>query len=140
MKSDRVILQTFNNVQAGLGYHGLLGIGLDVVATQTDRVLLRKAGIEAKLAGSPQFDEWKFNQNHGATAYRGFRERVAWCSMQLVLHETGVVEIDFDLCNPDFGVLPAIGHLIEILWPGKTDPFRVRKGLLKRGMNVELAV
>jgi hypothetical protein len=54
--------------------------------------------------------------------------------MQIVEHSTGLVEVDFDLWNPAYGALPLIFHGIEVVWPGKTDPFKVAKGLAKRGI------
>ena len=76
------------------------------------------------------------NRSHGTTAVRGWRERVARFSMQIVEHNHGILEADFDLWNPNHGILPAAGHLVECLWPGKTDPFRILRGLRGRGIEV----
>jgi hypothetical protein len=84
------------------------------------------------------FEAWPFNRNHGLTAVRGWRERRAKCSMQLVLHSYGAIEADFDLYNPNHGILPALGHLfLEVCKPGKTNSFGVMKKLRKRGVAVK---
>ena len=57
--------------------------------------------------------------------------------MQIVEH-VDALEMDIDLCNPDSGVVPALGHLVEVAWPGKTDPFRARKLIMRRGIAVPL--
>jgi hypothetical protein len=86
------------------------------------------------------FDIWSFNQNHGLSAIAGWRERRARCSMQLIEHEYGygvaALEADFDIFNPQHGLFPAIGHLVEVLWPGKTSSFRIARMLRKRGIDV----
>lgn len=109
-----------------------------IVATLSDRTMFARdrdfLGALELLVPS-KFESWPFNRNHGTSALRGWRERVARCSMQVIEHDS-VIEADIDLCNPNFGVLPALGHLVEVATPGKTDPFRVLRGLRKRGIPV----
>jgi hypothetical protein len=50
------------------------------------------------------------------------------------------LEVDIDLCNPDAGVAPALGHLVEVLWPGKTDPFRARKWIMRPRKNLSVNI
>lgn len=110
-----------------------------IVATLSDRTMFERTRqfLDAFDPLVPDaFETWPFNKNHGTTALRGWRERVARFSMQIVEHDYGILEVDFDLCNPNFGVAPAIGHLVEIMTPGKTDPFRVMRGLRKRGIAI----
>lgn len=106
----------------------------EIVALECDRTWFR--GFITGLEEGKPFTRWDFNPSHGETAIRGWRENVGMWSMQVVQHSTGVYEVDFDMFNPDWGVLPLIGHGIECLWPGKTDPFKVAKGLRKRGWKV----
>ncbi len=77
-----------------------------------------------------------YTADHGETAVFSRREAVPFCAAQLTVHFSNTVEIDFDLCNPRMGAVPALGHLVEVLWPGKTDPWRVMKGLRRRGFAV----
>lgn len=78
-----------------------------------------------------------------------YREQVPTTSAEVTIHNGWVsmhdvwtVEIDFDYYNPYYGVLYALLHAAECLknkWPwkkSKTDPFRIAKGLKKRGINV----
>ncbi len=133
MTDPRVILQARYNSEAGIRFYRLPP--MVVTAALPDRTFFR---------GTPEFTEalqhldyfscWDFNSLHGATAIRGWREAVATYSMQIVEHDSGLIEIDFDICNPAGGLFPLIGHGIEVLWPGKTDPFKVAKGLAKRGI------
>jgi hypothetical protein len=110
-----------------------------IVATLCDRTLFERTrqflgAFEPLVPGS--FESWAFNRNHGTSAIRGWRERVARYSMQIVEHGHGILEADFDLWNPNHGILPTAGHLAECLWPGKTDPFRILRGLRGRGIKV----
>lgn len=40
-------------------------------------------------------------------------------------------DIDIDLGNPVRDVIGAVVHVLEVVWPGKTDPVRVRRELLR---------
>ncbi len=133
---DKDIAQALENVKAGLTYHGLPVP--EVISTLKDRVIFVYDPILiALLVKKPEeFHEWDFVSNHGETAIRGWRECVALCSMQVIEH-TDAIEVDYDLCNPDFGAAPAFGHFVECLWPGKTNPRKVMTGLRKRGIEVE---
>jgi hypothetical protein len=136
------IERCFLNVSAGLDYYGIgpKSLALYEAARLPDRVLFKPSPTTLwqfahSLDAMPEkFSTWEYVQNHGVTAVRGWREEVPWCSMQIILHDTGIIEVDYDLCNPNYGVLPAAGHLIEVLWPGKTNPWRIEKGLRKRGV------
>jgi len=83
-----------------------------------------------------RFKRWDYVKNHGVSAVGGWREYIGMYSMQIIRHEHGTLETDFDLFNPDFGLGPVICHFWEVIIPGKTDSFRVLKGLRKRGLRV----
>lgn len=109
------------------------------IATLSDRTMffttdLFREKFAALVPG--QFETWDFVRNHGTTAIRGWRERVARFSMQIVGHSQSLIEVDFDLFNPNYGAALAVGHLIEVIWRGKTDSFRVMRGLRHRGIEV----
>ncbi len=137
-KDASSISQCYENIMAGLNHYGL-EVGA-VLTKQTDRVLFQAHNDWHKiLNASAMFSSWNFNSLHGMTARCGWRENVAWCSMQIVEHYNDgflIFEVDYDICNPNFGVAPAVGHLVEVFWPGKTDPYRICKGLLKRGFQL----
>ncbi len=130
------------NFRAVLGKMGLPN-DLELKASYPDRCFFaREECFIEQLEKNPQFERWDLVANHidvtarlkarGETAIRGWRQKVARYSMQIVEHRTEVIEIDIDLWNPDYGLLPLICHGIEV-WRGKqTDPFAVRKGLAKR--------
>lgn len=134
------IAQCLANITAWIDWRTLPV--LFAVVTQRDRAIFQyyQPFLEQldHQAVTGEFARWDIGiREHGLTARYGWRERVARCSAQVIVHRAAI-EIDFDLFNPDFGAGPALGHALECLWPGKTDPFRVRKGLLKRGMEVPL--
>jgi len=109
---------------------------------------------------------WRYNKNHSwqklCAAYRdiygrdpewkdypnmrpiyGYRENVATCSMQFIEYvsisdsgQPNVGEFDADRFNPDRGLGPALFHLGEVVMPGMTDPFKIRLGLWRRGLEV----
>jgi len=108
---------------------------LEVVSCLVDRTFFLGTPEFTDVLSALPFSSWDFNEEHGTTAIRGWRENVWRCSMQIVEHSTGLIEIDFDLFNPDWGALPALLHGIECLWPGKTDSIKVMKGLRKRGFD-----
>lgn len=137
MQNALALKQCHANVETVLAHHKLIpGI---LLAIMTDRVLYRRVKPFMRRLEQlvpEHFEKWPFNRNHGLTAIDGWRERTAKCSMQIVEHDHGVLEVDFDLYNPNHGLLPAIGHLFEVWTPGKTDPFKVARGLRKRGLDV----
>ena len=138
------IAQCRANIDAVLRFYGLPPI--EILTAQTDRITAFAAdGFAAAVsraifrtgphAGDPAFRSWGLVGNHGTTAFRGWREDVPRCSLQIVEHEGRIFEMDVDLINPGYRDLVSIvGHGIETLWPGKTNPFRVRDGLRKRGI------
>jgi hypothetical protein len=138
--TDQLIAQTRENVLAILRAHAMPVP--PVLATLTDRVLFAPSlafrGRLLRCAAAGTFRPWPFSSNHGTTAVRSWREGVPFASLQIVEHAEAL-EVDIDLCNPDAGVAPALGHLVEVLWPGKTDPFRARKWIMRRGIEVPLA-
>jgi len=71
---------------------------------------------------------------HGPTAKESWREDTGRYSMHVIVHSDGRLEIDYDPFNPRHGLFFAIPHLFEILTPGKTDPWRVMRGLRGRGI------
>lgn len=79
-------------------------------------------------------DDHKFTDQ--VSAIEGWHEYTPTNSIQIIRHDWGVIECDIDRFNPDFGLAPLIGHGIECLWPGKTDSFKVARGLRKRGIPV----
>lgn len=114
-----------------------------VLTTQVDRITVGATGgfksHLQSLEAAGKFGAWKFNKNHGTTADAGWRERCWKCSMQVIHHNTGVWELDVDEYNPDYGAVPAMQHLfLEVFTPGKTNAYDVRKGLVKRGIPVQL--
>lgn len=135
MKDAIKILQCLTNIQAGFDYHKLPQ--LQVASTLVDRVFFKEEPEFFDRLNNLPFDKWDIVFDHGTTATGGWREAVAMYSMQIVRHSSGLIEVDFDICNPDYGLAPLIGHGIECLWPGKTNPFKVAKGLRKRGFNVK---
>ncbi len=136
MKDALSLRQCMLNTGAVMNYYSLPH--LSVMATLPDRTFwyLEESSFIERLMRIPEFHFWPFNRNHGTSAMRGWREAVPMYSMQIIQHDGNFIETDIDICNPDFGVLPAAGHMIEVTWPGKTDQFRVMRGLRKRGIDV----
>lgn len=81
--------------------------------------------------------------SYKTTAKRGWRENVTFFSMQLIEHETGVLEADYDIGNPNIkeGLAGIFVHGFEVLHNRilnrKTNPFRVMKSLRKRKIDVQ---
>jgi len=79
------------------------------------------------------------------TAVVGWRDRYPFCSAQFILHQDpklgSYYEMDFDLGNPNGGLLPLIRHGFEYLWyrirKSKTNPYQVARLLRRRGLEVE---
>jgi len=132
MKSTRRILQARYNAEAVMEFYGLPPL-VSVCDCADRSFFLKRPGFLEALSGLP-FASWNFLQAHGTSAVRGWRENEWRCSMQIVEHCTGLLEVDFDLWNPDQGLLPAFCHGVECLWPGKTDSLKVRNGLIRRGI------
>lgn len=119
------------NIEALLAFHRLSPI--QILTAQQDRVTaMVPESFPSEIRQAGGFATWNFVGNHGTTAVRGWREEVATCSLQIIEHSTGVYELDVDLHNPNYGAAPAIAHLFEVFHGGKTDPYRVYRGLVKR--------
>lgn len=137
MKSEAAIAQCRANLLALLEHYELPV--KQVVATLVDRIFIIPDFGAPRLQAlwlERKFDVEGFYKNHGTTAIGSWREACATCSLQLVEHNSGIWEVDADRFNPKFGVAPAVGHLGEIIIPGRTDPYAIREGLLKRGIQV----
>ncbi len=89
---------------------------------------MRALSADGKFSVSPL----SMIKGHGDKVMFGWRE-LAQPSLQVILHSDGRVELDIDLGNPRSDLVGIITHAFEVLWPGKTDPDRVRRGLEKRG-------
>jgi len=80
------------------------------------------------------------------TAVRGWHEPVPYCSAQFILHDDpehgNCFETDVDMFNAAGGLGSMFLHGIEYahhrINKCKTDPYRVRKILRRRGINAEL--
>jgi hypothetical protein len=77
-------------------------------------------------------------KNHGETAIAGWREPRGRCVCQVVEHNDGRFEIDFDHWNP-WDLVGLFGHGWEVLsnklGNRKTDPVKISAELRKRGIN-----
>jgi len=142
MKDAIAIRQCQENIQALCRYHSLPE--LVIVANEAYKIQCkhRQVFVDCIKAMTPKyFEVYDYVGMHGLTAKRGWRERRFKYLLQIIEHEEPdgcpvLIELDVDICNPNFGIISAIGHLIEVLWPGNTDPFRVMRGLQKRGIPV----
>jgi hypothetical protein len=154
MKDALAIQQCLINVHAILAHYGLPKPIL--LGTLSDRILLDRSRIFLQALEElvpAKFETWDFVESHrlqdlkdgvpvgiiaphGVTAIRGWRERVPYCSLQVVEHKTAVLELDVDRWNPNFGAGPALLHLFECLHPGKTSPWTILRGLQHRGLSV----
>jgi hypothetical protein len=114
---------------------------LECVDRRSDRCFFKDTNIPLNV----KFDSakyWKaclqlrgFSEviGHGSTAISSYREPVSRYSMQFIFHSDGRIEIDFDPFNPDMGLGPALGHAIQWMWWGATDPEKVYRYLVKNG-------
>lgn len=84
-------------------------------------------------------------RNHGSYAVLGMRQDISGISPQLIIHKypdgddlVFILEMDFDYWNPSADLVGLIGHTVEVLknkvFNTKTDPKRIRKTLIKRGI------
>lgn len=136
MKSALKAAQCNANVEAIFLHYGL---PVPPVAEQkTDRTVFDwKTGLVTRMGQLvPKHFSVHLPWGHGKTAVKGWREEVARFSMQLVMHSDRRFEADVDLYNPGYGAGLALCHLSECIWPGKTDPLKVLKGLRARGIDV----
>lgn len=132
--------QCLNNIRAVLAHYGIRGY--EPMEVAPDRAYFYDGPWSVFPAES--FHKWnRFAGGHGATAVRGVREFVPMYSMQVIWHSIGIVECDFDIFNPDYGVGLVVCHGFECLWHKlnryRTDPFRIRAGLIGRGIGVDNA-
>jgi len=158
------VAQTLENVEGWLRYYDA-PIGKDfssiVLGAFTDRVVFARAddfdtwvarmvrrgilAVDKFVSAGHRYDA------HGhktavPTAESNYRECVTYCSAQLILHKTGVAEMDFDWFNPNNGVAGAAGHLVEYTWyrlpllvgqsKRKTNPFKIARELRRRDISV----
>ncbi len=86
-----------------------------------------------------------------STAMQGWRGTRPFAAIQIILHgppeRSEFFEIDFDLANPGRGVLPAVGHAVEVVWlrqswligrpKRKTNPYRIARMMRRDGIEVE---
>ena len=121
------------------------------VRTQEFDLWVEHMVVKGLLRPDPFTDSIHRFGTHGhrvrrATAESDYRETRVYCSAQIVLHTTGVVEMDFDWFNPNEGLAGALPHLLEFTWyrlpllighpVNKTNPFRVCRELQKIGIPV----
>lgn len=165
IKSDNLrIEQVLENSEGWLKFHGApLAPSFQsmVLAALIDRVIfvrtpdfdtwIKRMVLEKVLRPDPFIDSiHRFNAEgqrvNRVTGESNYRETRIYCSAQIVLHSTGVVEMDFDWFNPNEGLAGALPHLIEFSWYripilfghhiSKTNPFRVCRELQKIGIPV----
>ena len=140
MTTSRAVQQMAANILAILAYHQLPLV--QVLTTQSDRLTATVPETFSEALRRADFTAWPFFKNHGTTAIRSWRECCPRYSLQAVEHNTGVWEFDVDIVNPHpgEGLAFTVGHFFEVLANKlrrkKTDPFRVRRGLLARGIQV----
>ena len=119
-----------------------------------DRMILRLtleewSGQWLPFLQSERFEPWNLALGEhplpvDAIAIVGWRERVPFASLQVVAHITRdavYLEVDFDIGNPGFGLVPLLIHGAEVLShivskatgrPHVTNPFRMRRLLMRR--------
>ena len=151
MKDALRIEQCETNIRALCAHHRI-SIA-KVIANEANKILIAyDAGAlrrVMRLVRASKFKRYFYSRNHGLTAYCNWREQVGCFTLQVVLHvvetyrpkrkprrECVAIELDIDLCNPLYDVVMTLGHIAEVFWPGKTDPFRVMRGLRRRGLEV----
>ena len=139
----RLARQAIANTYALLEWRGIKTLYLDLVAAQQDRAIWRDCWevVRAALGADPEaWARWDMVGNHGATALRGWREKVLNWPCQVIEHAGGLVEIDFDRMSPERGLAPALVHLGEVAWHRltgrKTSALDVARGLRRRGIQV----
>ncbi len=91
----------------------------------------------AQLNGSSLFSGNQPNPHPGYTG--NYRQNTAMWSMQINTSGTGI-QIDIDRWNPNWGAVPAGGHVVDVLQGviGRTDTNQssVRSALIGRGIYV----
>lgn len=139
-EQDRKARQCELNIRALLQHAGLAAPRLRVAEPGRcwyDRDEQCLAAV-SRLVGRGVFAPWEFVSNHGPTAELSWRMERARCSMQIIRH-ADQIEIDIDYGNPNYGVGPALLHLLFDVLPGETDPFRIARRLRKDGIEVPSA-
>jgi len=91
-----------------------------------DRLIIRPVYLEEWLNWLcyPNFSSWnkqikKHRPFNGLTAAQGWRENKPFISAQIIYHYhyyLDYFEIDWDIGNPNYGLLPLVVHCLEVLW------------------------
>jgi hypothetical protein len=134
--------QCRENIEAHLDFYKL-GPILEVVEERPDRLFclmppdfeerLKAACFSRRLFEMPE----SLQKLHGPTALYSYQENHLKSSLQATKHSDGRWEFDHDRRNPN-SILGLPGHIGEVLRPGLTDPFAVRKELMAYGIIPEL--
>jgi RHS repeat-associated protein len=149
-RDERVAFLNFTAVAAAVN---MPLDGWVLMAVVRDRMFLATAstannspvqGLTLWLTSSPNFTSTSVDPLVGPVhsgMEANFRQNVPWYAMQVNTNSrSGIVEIDIDYANPAWGVLPLIGHSLEVsfnrLLGRTTDPYRVADALRIRGISV----
>jgi RHS repeat-associated protein len=101
----------------------------------TDRLLFRAGTTDTFQASiTTAISQRKFNRDkpiareHPGMSDFGARQRKTLNALQAGFGPEGAF-VDIDRSNPSNGLAGVIGHVVEVLTPGSTDPFAVGKAL-----------
>lgn len=130
------------NVIANCAHHGI-PLPATVTLVAVDRMKFQATEDEYNAVARRMLDlkdQGKFtldsivNSVHGPDAV-SYREDVWKGSMQVCLSPSQrTVEVDFDVFHPGRDLAGLIGHAIELWDPSKTQPARIRRYLIGRGL------
>lgn len=127
----------FLNQTGALGHAGidLGGARLQAGGIHTDRLLFQagttdtfQASISSAISNNKFNNDKPMDSKHPGMSTFGGRQRRTFNALQAGFGKDGAF-VDIDRSNPSNGLLGFIGHVIEVLTPGKTDPFAVGKAL-----------
>jgi hypothetical protein len=142
-------------------------VSYSILLCLPDRVILRPSKGMSNYLFSNLVEAGTFKpalldrKLHGPTAFWTMRETVPFGSNQITGHRGGTApdyrevswELDFDHGNPAYlsahaghqdlvsifkGVAALMVHGAEVAYPGKTNPWWIRRRLVARGINVPL--